>query len=127
MSICNIPANPEAVRVKATQKQTKPKKNDTTPEEPPTEETSAKALEQGDLDAIQAAVTAALAPVLEKLDALQDAISGGTSQSEDGAPEGEEEKDGTEEDETIEMSDEEAEELKTFLTGGRPAQKSKKK
>jgi len=128
VSIVNIPANPEAIRVKATQQPTKPKqKNNTSTEEAPVEETSAKALEQGDIDAIQAAVTAALAPVLEKLDALQDAISGVTSQSEDGAPEGEEEKDGEpEEDETIEMSDEEAEEMKAFLTG-RPDPKPKKK
>jgi len=128
VSIVNIPANPKAIRVKATQQQAKPKQKDnTSTEEAPVEETSAKALEQGDIDAIQAAVTAALAPVLEKLDALQAAISGGTSQSEDGAPEGEEENDGEpEEDETMEMSDEEAEELKSFLTG-RPDPKPKKK
>ena len=113
VSIVNIPANPEAYRVKTNTKQ----KDNTTP--PPEAETSAKALEPADLEAIQTAVAAAIAPVLEKLEALESALSGGAATSAEGEaaqvdeePEDEEEKG---DDDAVEMSEEEAEEMKAFF------------
>jgi HK97 family phage prohead protease len=108
VSITNIPANPEAVRVKNQAKQ----KTKTEASQSAVEETAAKALEQADLDAIKAALAELLQPLHEKLDALAAASSK--------AEGGEKEKDASEDEqakdeEGMDVSDEEAEELKTFL------------
>ncbi|ATB41136.1 hypothetical protein CYFUS_006598 [Cystobacter fuscus] len=107
VSIVNIPANPEAHRVKSQQ----PKQKNDTP--PPAEETPAKALEPADLDAIKAAVAEVLQPVLEKLDALAAASSkseGGEETDTDEAGDEEEKNE-----EGMEMTPEEAEEMKAFF------------
>lgn len=109
VSITNIPANPEAVRVKnqAPQKM----KN----EAPPAEETAAKALEPADMDAIRAVLTELLQPLHEKLDALAAALpksEGGEEEKDDSEDEQEKDEEG------LELSDAEAEEMKAFFTPG---------
>ncbi|MBM7117628.1 HK97 family phage prohead protease [Archangium primigenium] len=129
VSIVNIPANPEAYRVKANQ-QPKPKqKNEAAPEETPVEETSSKGLAPEDLEAIRATVTEAMVPVLEQLAALQSALAGDTAQSEDGEPEepvDEEEKSEGDDEDDVQLSDEDMEELKNFLAPPTPKAKPRK-
>lgn len=69
VSITNIPANPEAERVK-NDNQKQAQKNDP-PEPPPQDQVPAKALEQGDLEAIAALFDAKLAPIAEKLNTAE--------------------------------------------------------
>lgn len=115
VSITNIPANPEAHRVK---NQDKPgsttQKNDTPP--PPEEETS-KALEPADLDDFRAVVKEELAPILATLEKLVGEKSAqqapGTEAASEDAPPAAEEAD--EEGEGVEMTAEEEEELKSFM------------
>jgi HK97 family phage prohead protease len=79
VSITNVPANQEAVRVKSQQKQK------SEGEQSPHEEMVGKALEQGDLEAIKAVVGEALKPVLEALAVLQ-AAPAQKSQTEEPPP-----------------------------------------
>lgn len=114
VSIVNIPANPEAIRVKSQQQ---PKQKNDTP--PPAEETPAKALEQADLDAIKAALAEVLQPVLEKLDALATSApkseGGGAGTGTEEVKEEGGEEEGKDE-EGMEMTPEEEEEMKAFFT-----------
>jgi HK97 family phage prohead protease len=118
-SITNIPANPEALRVKKDGQQQK--KNDATP--PEGEES--KALEQGDLDAIQAACKAAcdeaMAPVLETLTRIEELL-GGAQKTEQEPGEGDDNAEGEGGDDgDMELSAEEEQELKAFFAPARPS------
>lgn len=115
VSITNIPANPEAVRVKTRDAQ----KNTREHAEPQPQE-EAKALEDADLKSIgeivKAAVAESLAPTIKILKALSS-----TDRRKNEEEPGEEEKDEEEEEpdegdgDSVEMSEEDADELKTFL------------
>lgn len=116
VSITNIPANPEALRVKKDGKQ-QAQKNDTT-----AEDTESKALEPADLEAIQAACNECMKPVLESLARIEAALAklAGAAESEqepgDGAAAEKDAGGEDSEDEEVELSDEEAEEMKDFFS-----------
>ncbi|HYI01555.1 HK97 family phage prohead protease [Hyalangium sp.] len=114
VSITNIPANPEAERVKNQNTNPTPQqKSNTTPEA-----TASKALEQADVDVIRATVDECLKPLMEKLVAMEALIAKlvpAEASAEEEPEKGADTEDGIE----VELSAEEAEEMKAFFTPGK--------
>lgn len=130
VSITNIPCNTEAERVKNATSQ----KNDATPTEPTTP-ASAKALDADTAAAFKAMLDEALKPHAEALERIEKFLTGLTGgepaeapspedtagkSDEEPAPDAPAKDKAAEEDEGIEMTDEESEEMKAFFKSFAP-------
>lgn len=125
-SITNVPGNQEALRVK-NQNPTPQQQSTTIPTPPPQPEgTAKKALEQADMDAIAAAIEEKLKPLMERISAIEASLADEDELSE--APEEKSEGGGEEDSIEVEMSAEDAEEMKSFFgqTAPPPNQGTKK-
>ncbi|HEX5750016.1 MAG TPA: HK97 family phage prohead protease [Archangium sp.] len=119
VSITNIPANPEALRVKNQAQQQKQK----TETPPPAEGDQSKALEQADLDAIRAAVDEAMKPCMEAIARIEAALTKllgeetaeQTPGEEEASTDAETPEEAASAGDGEEMTSEEEEELKSFL------------